>query len=392
MAGKERMSIPHEEYGQRVRKIQEAMAKEDLDVLIMHSCECESANIRYLASIWTVFDFIGGIIPREGDAILLTGGPESYDLVRQMSHVKDVRVHPLYVETSAPEWDKPTNAYDYTMIFDEIRQRFPIRRIGIANTNTIPNAIMDDIRKAAPDASCVNADDLVMKVRWKKSANEIRLLREAYRITDEAVRNTLPLVKPGVREWEIEARWRANAYEMGAEGVGYPIWVTSGPTTFQSLCRSTERIIGNNEMVQLTLGAKYVGYCGNLCRPVVIGDLPKKHKNMIRVASECLVKTCETMGPGVAFAEVYDKFQAQLKREGFDGLNLYGPAHGTGMQECEGPWVDNRSGLVLEPDMAFNIDIWIADEQYGVRFEDGIVITETGVEKFTTFQPEAIYL
>lgn len=392
MAAKERMAIPHEEYLQRVKNIQEAMAKEDIDVLIMHSCECESANIRYLASIWTVFDFIGGIIPKEGNAILLTGGPESYDLVKQMSHVEDVRVHPLYVETSAPEWDKPTDAYNYTKIFDELRQRFPIHKIGIANTNIIPNAIMDDIRKAAPDAEYVNADDLVMHVRWMKSDNEIDLLREAYRITDEAVRKTLPIVKPGIREWEIEAEWRANAYKMGAEGVGYPIWITSGPTTFQSLCRSTERVIGENEMVQLTLGAKYVGYCGNLCRPVVIGDLPEKHKNMIRVARECLIETCEIMGPGVPFATVYDAFQARLTKEGFGGLSLYGPAHGTGMQECEGPWVDNRNGLILQPNMAFNIDIWIADRQYGVRFEDGVVITKTGVERLTTIEQEAIYI
>ncbi len=51
MAEIERMAIPHEEYEQRLKKIQEAMKKEDLDLLIMHSCECESANIRYLAGI-----------------------------------------------------------------------------------------------------------------------------------------------------------------------------------------------------------------------------------------------------------------------------------------------------------------------------------------------------
>ena len=392
MAEIERMAIPHEEYEQRLKKIQEAMKKEDLYLLIMHSCECESANIRYLAGIWTVFDFIGGIIPKEGDAILLTGGPESYDLVKQMSHVRDVRVHPIYVETNSPEWDKPTDAYNYKKIFDELRERFPLRRIGIANTNTIPNAIIEDIRKAAPDAEYINGDELVMQIRWRKSDNEIQLLREAYRITDEAVRKTIPLVKSGVREWEIEAQWRAEAYKMGAEGVSYPIWITSGSTTFQSLCRSTERIIGQNEMVQLTLGAKYAGYCGNVCRPVIIGKLPEKHKNMIRVASDCLTETLENMGPGVPFADVYDKFQAHLAKEGFAGMTLYGPAHGTGMQECEGPWVDNRNGMVLEPNMAFNIDIWIADREYGVRFEDGVVITKTGVERLTSFGPEAIVL
>lgn len=392
MATKERITIPHEEYAQRLKKIQNAMKEDNLDIIIMHGCECESANIRYISNVWTVFDFIGGIIPKEGEAILLTGGPESYDLVKQNSHIKDVRVHPKYVETSAPEWDKPTNAYDYTKIFKEVRQNFMIKKIGIANSNIIPNIIMNEIMEAAPDAEIVNADDLIMKVRWMKSEQEIAMLREAYRITDQAVRDTLKMIKAGVREWEIEAEWRAAAYKMGAEGVGYPIWVTSGPTTFQSLCRSSERMISGNEMIQLTLGAKFGGYCGNLCRPVVVGQLPERHMNMIKVASECLSETINTMGPGVEFGAVYDVFQKHLEKEGFKGLSLYGPAHGTGMQECEGPWVDNRNGMILKPGMVFNIDIWIADHEYGVRFEDGIVITDAGVERLTTIEPEPFYI
>lgn len=392
MAMKERMAIPHEEYTQRLRNIQKEMEKNNIDVIIMHACECESANIRYLSNVWTVFDFVGGIIPKQGEAILLTGGPESYDLVKQNSHVEDVRIHPGYVETSAPEWDKPTNVFHYTKLFKELSERFSVHKIGIANSNIIPNRIMEEIKAAASQAEFIEADDLVMKVRWMKSDHEIAMLREAYRITDQAVRDTLKLIKTGVREWEVEAEWRASAYKMGAEGVGYPIWVTSGPTTFQSLCRSSERIIGQDEMVQLTLGAKYGGYCGNLCRPVVTGQLPERHANMIRVASECLKETIKTMGPGVPFSTVYDVFQSHLEREGFKGLSLYGPAHGTGMQECEGPWVDNRSKMTLEPNMVFNIDIWIADHQYGVRFEDGIVITQDGVERLTTMEPGAIYL
>ena len=96
------------------------------------------------------------------------------------------------------------------------------------------------------------------------------------------------------------------------------------------------------------------------------------------------------MKPGVPFASVYDTFQARLRKEGFEGLTLYGPAHGTGMQECEGPWVDNRTGMVLEPNMVFNVDIWIADNEFGVRFEDGVLVTETGLEQLTTWNRGAI--
>ena len=388
--GKERIGIPRSEYDNRVQRVQATMREKDIDVYIIHACECESANVRYLTDFWAVFDFVGVVVPREGKPIFLTGGPESYDYAKKFAKIDDVRVHPLYVETSAPEWDKPTNAYDYTMIFDEIKQRISVKKIAIGNTNTIPYQIMADIIKGAGNVEIVYDDELIMNLRWYKSENEIAMLREAYRITDAAAREAINMIEPGAREWEIEAAWRAAAYRMGAEGTGYPIWVTSGPSMYQSLCKSTERIIEKDDVVQLTFGAKYQGYCGNMCRPVILGKTDEKRAGMIKTALDCLNETLSLIGPGVPFAKVYDTFQARLEKDGYKGLNLYGPAHGTGLQECEGPWVDNRAGMVLKPGMAFNIDIWIADNEFGVRFEDGVLVTEKGLERFTSIPAEAI--
>ena len=54
--------------------------------------------------------------------------------------------------------------------------------------------------------------------------------------------------------------------------------------------------------------------------------------------------------------------------------------------------MDNRSDKVLLPGMVFNVDVWIADEQVGVRVEDGLVVTETGIELFTGYRREIIRL
>jgi len=386
-----RIEIPRSEYDRRIAAIQKTLQEQDIDLLVTHACGCESANVRYLTNFWAVFDFVGVLVPREGKPVLLTGGPESYDFAVEFAEIDDIRVHPMYVETSAPEWDKPTDAWDYTGILDEIRQRFPLKKIGVANFNIIPSTILEDIKKGAPDAEIFDADELIMRHRWYKSDIEVAVLREAFRITEEAVKHTVDMIEPGVREWEIQANWLSEIYKMGAEGTGYPCWVTSGPTTYQSLCKATDRPVEKDSMVQLSLGAKYNGYCGNMCRAIVLGDLPGKHLDMIKVALECTNDTIGRMGPGVPFTGVYDEFQKTLESYGFKGLNLYGPAHGTGLQECEGPWVDNRGSLVMEPNMVFNIDVWIADDKYGVRFEDGVLITDKGAEELSSWRREIIY-
>lgn len=387
---KERIQIPRSEYERRIKAVQKTMQEREIDLLLTHACGCESANVRYLTGFWAVFDFVGVLVPREGEPILLTGGPESFDFAVQFAEIDKVLVHPMYVETGAPEWDKPTDPWDYKRVLNELKRLGKIKRIGVANSNIVPAAIMDDLKAAAPDAEYIPADDVIMVNRWYKSDVEIELLKEANRITQDACQLALDMIEPGVREWEIQAAWMGEIYRQGAEGTGYPCWVTSGPATYQSLCKSTDRPIDNNTMVQLSLGAKYNGYCGNIGRAVVLGDLPEKHINMIKVAIECLNETIRLMGPGVAFAEVYDKFQARLNKNGFSGLNLYGPAHGTGLQECETPWMDNRTDLVMVPNMVFNIDIWIADDKYGVRYEDAVLITDKGVEQLTDWKREII--
>lgn len=387
-----KVGIPKEEFLERVRKIQVKMKDEQLDIIVTHACECESANVRYLSNFWAVFDFAGVVIPKTGEAVLLTGGPESYEFARTFSQIDDVRVHPLYVETSAPEWDKTTDNYNFKKLFNKLESRFEIKKIGIANENIIPYKIIKDIEKAAPNAVFTNADDILLESRWYKSENEIALLKKAYEITEEGVKRVIETLKPGMTEWQIESIWRGEVYKLGAEGTSYPVWVTSGPSTFQSLCRSTERVIEDNDMVQLTFGAKYKGYCGNMCRPVIIGKIPQRHEYMIKVAFEALEDTLDTIRPGVLFKDVYNKFRDRLDKNGFPNSNLYGPAHGTGLQECEGPWVDNRTDLVFKKNMAFNIDIWVADDKFGVRYEDGVIINETGIDILTNYRREIIKL
>lgn len=125
------MQIPRIEYDQRIKRIQQKMQKDNLDLIITHTCGCESATIRYLTNFWAVFDFAGVLIPATGKPIMLTGGPESYDFAKQFAQIDDVRIHPKYVETSAPEWDKDAQAYDFPKILDELRARGPCAGLAL---------------------------------------------------------------------------------------------------------------------------------------------------------------------------------------------------------------------------------------------------------------------
>lgn len=383
--------IPDSDYERRIARLQEEMAKADLDVLVTYSSESEPASSRYLADFWPFFDFAGVVVPREGPAALITGGPESFEFARQFSRIKNIHIHPLFVETSAPDWVLPVQYEDFSSILKSVCPR-PPRRIGVADWNIFPHAIFLDLQKAAGDAQIVPADDVLLRVKAIKSPYEIAVIRKAYWITEQAMIDVLHAVHEGQAEWEIEAIAHTTMRRLGAEGTSYPIWVCSGPNTRQSLCRSTNRRIRRNELVQLTFGARYMGYCGNMCRPFAIGKVPEKARQLMSVALEAFEGALRDIRPGVTARQVFEGYHKILSRYGFEEFTLYGPAHGTGSSEVEGLWLGKGSDLVIQPGMQFNIDIWLSDGEYGLRYEDGIVVTETGLEELTSYRREIIEL
>jgi Xaa-Pro aminopeptidase len=383
--------IPDSDFESRITRLQREMQAANLDVLITYSSETEAASSRYLADFWPFFDFAGVVVPREGPPALVTGGPESYEFARQFSRIKEIHIHPLFVESSAPDWVPPVTYEDFGSILAAVCKK-PPRRVGVTDWNIFPHPIFLDLQKATGGAELVPADEVLLRVKAIKSAYEIAAIRQAYWITEQAMINALTSLDEGQAEWEIEAIAHATFHELGAEGTPYPIWVCSGPNTRQSLCRSTNRRIRANELVQLTFGARHMGYCGNMCRPFAIGKMPDKARLLASVALEGVMGALRDIRPGVAAKTVFQNYHNTLARYGFEQFTLYGPAHGTGSSEVEGLWLGAGSDLVIQPGMQFNIDIWLNDGEYGLRYEDGIVVTEDGIEELTSYRREIIEL
>jgi len=58
----------------------------------------------------------------------------------------------------------------------------------------------------------------------------------------------------------------------------------------------------------------------------------------------------------------------------------------------EGLWLAKNASFVIKEGMLFNIDIWLSDGKNGLRYEDGIFVTEKGIKELTSFRREIIEL
>ena len=81
--------IEQREFEERVKRTQEAMKSEDLDLLFACGNEAEPQYIRYYSNYWPSFELAGVLIPAEGEPTLIIG-PESETFAGSVSRIDSV--------------------------------------------------------------------------------------------------------------------------------------------------------------------------------------------------------------------------------------------------------------------------------------------------------------
>src|SRR5438132_1614163 len=102
---------------------------------------------------------------------------------------------------------------------------------------------------------------------------------------------------------------------------------------------------------------------------------------------------CARAGPDVACAEVDRAARKLIDDAGYGPYFTHRTGHGLGLESHEPPYIVAGNETPLEPGMIFTVEPGIYIEgQAGVRIEDNLVCTETGVEVLTTFERHLIHL
>ena len=386
------VSIPDAEFEQRVATIQGELNERDLDALIVFANEGEPHNVRYLADYWPAFESAGVVIPAKGEAILLIG-PESLTYARSRSRLPKVRQLLAYRESAEPEYPG-VHLPSFADILEEACSGRAVRRLGVAGTAITPIHVYKGVRAALDrwGGELVRADDILTRMRQRKSENEIACIREAFRISGIALRAVLDEMRPGMTELQVCGIAQREIYAHGGEYEGHPLYVLSGSHSSHAIGRPTHAPLERGQVIQLDIGARVAGYSSSIGRAVSFGPLPDPVRALTQAALDAEEKTMELMCAGVPAARVAQQVQAYVQGRGFGHALLYGPCHGIGLMECEHPWMETNSQYDLVENMTFQVDSFLHTDEYGVRFEDGVRVTVDGVEAFPTIEREIITL
>jgi Xaa-Pro aminopeptidase len=383
--------IPKSEYQQRWAAAQAKMAEMDLDILIAHGDEADPSNVRYLCDYWPLFETGGAALGRTGDPILLIG-PETLTFAQDRAKCGSIMQLLEYRESAEPEY--PGVVLDtFQDVIAAASGGKEVKRIGIAGLPVMPVTVYESLKKAAGKAKLVKADDIIVDLRTIKSANEIKCMREAFRISEVATEYVLNNMKPGMTEQQVVGLAQAAMYANGAEYEGHPTYVLSGKASTHAIGRPSPKVLKPGEMIQLNIGALVNGYSSSVGRPVCFGKMPAKMRDLVSFGLEAHYKTAEMMKAGEPAAQVVIQFEEFVKKAGYSDYLLYGPCHAIGLMEVERPWMESSSKYPLAENMTFQVDTFLyITGKFGLRWENGVRVTKSGVEWLSSYRNEVIEL
>ena len=241
-----------------------------------------------------------------------------------------------------------------------------------------------------------------------KNSQQIAAMRDAGRITGEALLVARDAICPGMSTKELDDIIRKYIEKCGAKPSflgygGFPgsACISIGPQVIHGI-PSKNIILKEGDILSIDRGnLDNNGYNGDACRTFPVGNISDEAQKLIRCTEECFYAAYKVCLPGHHLYEISMALQKTADKYGYSLCKEYG-GHGIGRSMHEDPFIPNyydsslglgpflRPGrcIAIEPRVRSGAsDIITLDDSWGVVSKDGkltchyendVIITENG--------------
>ena len=238
-----------------------------------------------------------------------------------------------------------------------------------------------------------------------KNSEQLAAMKEAGRITGEALYLAGEAIKEGVSTYEIDSIVRAHIEKQGAKPsfLGYGGFPGSACISINDEVihgiPSKKRILREGDVVKVDVGAFYRGFHGDAARTFAVGNVTEEAKKLIEVTRQCFYKGAEQAVVGNRIGDIGSAIAAHAAENGFSVVRSY-VGHGVGHELHEDPEVPNYGNagkgarlcagmtLAIEPMVnagTYSVKVlgdgWTvktADGSLSAHYENTVAITEDG--------------
>jgi Xaa-Pro dipeptidase len=373
--------------------VQAALAAEGLRALICRQPE----NLVMLAGYWPVIGRSALLLPADGEPVLLAPEMEYEALAR--TFISDVRTFPVWkLGDPAPEESLTRGLRDATATLGLIGSPVGVEHSPDEDL-TPTQKVLEPWYPALPAARLlagigvtpVDASALLRRLRARKTAAELQRLRVANEIAAFGIRAFYAAVDEGRSETDVAAEverailTRGVGYKGTVHARGQALVFSGAERLFRvgwGFAPSTERRLARGDLVMLELSTVADGYYSDLTRMATVGPASARQQELLEAVRTAQQAALAAIRPG-ATGDVVDRAARDvLEARRLGGVFIHITGHGLGFRYHEAvPLLAPGAGDPLAEGMVTSVEPGVyAPEFGGVRIEDNVAVTASGVE------------
>jgi Xaa-Pro aminopeptidase len=238
---------------------------------------------------------------------------------------------------------------------------------------------------AAPGLWLADGAPLFERLRRSKSIGEVAALRRAIDVAWEVYDAIAPTLAIGDTEAEVARRIVDGFAERGSQG-----WtlVQFGPASAVPHSEPQERALEGDTAVLLDWGGWREGFTADLTRsfwwdggPVLEARAPAEFRRVLETVRAAQAAALAAMGPGAICGDVDRAARSVIEAAGWGERFVHRLGHGLGREIHEPPYLVQESRTPLEPGDVVTVEPGVyLPGRFGVRWEDDVLVTQTGIE------------
>jgi Xaa-Pro aminopeptidase len=260
-------------------------------------------------------------------------------------------------------------------------------------TNPARAVVQKRIEALSPSASFIDITMAIRRMRAVKQAPEIAAIQQAIDITIATVQDisAKDFLSRQTHEYQIEAAITAGFRSRGAAGHAFEPIVAAGKQACILHNVANNGALPESSLVVVDVGAEVSQYAADITRTIAFGEATARQRQVHAAVLEVHEFARSLLKPGVLLIE-YEKKVAEhmgeklkelglVKQPDTETIRKYFPhatSHFLGLNVHDVGEYDKP----LEPNMALTVEpgIYIPEEGIGVRIEDDVLVTKTGIK------------
>ena len=349
------MSIPEDAYASRVQRVRRSLAAEELGALVVF----DPHNVRYL----TGFTGSAGVVIVRPDEVLL---------------VSDFRYR-LQAAAQAP-------GVRFIEPDDQLRDVLPSLLAGLDSTVGVEpgHLTVEQWRRlegALDEVPHRFVEGSVERLRMIKEPAEVEAIRAAAAIVVGVLEHLGDMAVIGRTERMVALDLEMWVRTHGSEAVPFPYIVATGPRGAMPHAETSDAVLRRGDLLVVDIGAQVDGYASDVTRTYAVGSVGAEEQALHALVLEAQEAARGAAHGGMTCAELDEVARGVIEAAGKGELFKHGLGHGVGLDVHEDPRVSSRSTDVLTAGMVVTIEPGVyVPNVGGVRIEDTVLITETGIE------------